>query len=74
MIVDRIEGAFAVVEIEHGMQNIPLAAIEGDIRDGAVLISIGKNRFKVNEAATCKLRQNNIKKLQHLFNNVEDLV
>lgn len=68
MVVDRLEGSLAVVETAHGMKNIPLSSIDGDVSDGTVLVTIGENRYKVDEAATHNRRENNANKLQKLFN------
>lgn len=52
MIVDRIEGDLAVVEIEKGhFKNVPLSNIAGHVRDGAVLASDGTG-YTVDEIET----------------------
>lgn len=54
MIIDRIEGDIAVVEVEKGqLRDVPLARIEGRARDGAVLIA-QDGGYAVDEAATAQ--------------------
>lgn len=54
MIIDRIEGDIAVVEVEKGqLRDVPLARIEGRARDGAVLIA-QDGSYSVDEAATAR--------------------
>lgn len=54
MIIDRIEGDIAIVEIEKGqMRDVPLARIKGRARDGAVLIA-QNGGYAVDEAATAR--------------------
>ena len=53
-IVDRIEGKVAVVEKENSqMENIPIENIQGNPKEGDVLIKDGLN-FKVDKEATIK--------------------
>ena len=52
MVVDRIEGDLAIVEIKKGcFENIPMERITGHVRDGAVLIPDG-NGYTVDENET----------------------
>lgn len=68
MIVDRIEGDLAVVEIEKGrFENVPVGSIEGDVRDGAVLVE-RDGGYVVDEDET-KLRSEAVHaRLNSLFN------
>lgn len=54
MIIDRVEGNIAVVEINKGTyRNVPLDFIGGNVRDGVVLVPSGA-RYIVDDKATCK--------------------
>lgn len=54
MIVDRIEGGMAVVEVTKGeFRDVPLAHIEGHVRDGAVLVKRG-DMYVVDEDETAR--------------------
>lgn len=55
MVVDRIEGDLAIVEIEKGcFENIPMDRITGHVRDGAVLTPDGDG-YTVDENETKRL-------------------
>ena len=60
IVVDRVEGKFAVCETENGMRNIPIHLIKGNIRDAAILKE-EEGLFSVDEEAT-KLRAAQIRK------------
>jgi hypothetical protein len=53
IIVDRIEGKFAVCETDGGMKNIPVNLIRGKVRDGAMIVE-REGFFAVDEKATAK--------------------
>ena len=54
MIIDRIEGDLAVVEVEKGqLRDVPLARIGDRARDGAVPIA-QDGGYSVDEAATAR--------------------
>lgn len=54
MVVDRIEGGVAVVEVSRGIcLDVPLDEIEGDVRDGAVVVEAGGG-YVVDEVATAE--------------------
>lgn len=68
MIIDRIEGEFAVVEISKGeFKNIPLARIAGNARDGAVLQADGQGNFFVDEEETARRQEHARSRLRSLF-------
>jgi hypothetical protein len=50
IVVDRIEGDFAVCEIDGVMTDIPLSKIIGRVKDGDMLIDNGDGSF-INDAA-----------------------
>lgn len=53
MIIDRIEGAVAVVELRKGETvDVPLSSISGRTRDGAVLRELGDGLYEVDEQET----------------------
>lgn len=57
MVIDRIEGGLAVVEVAKGeFRDVPLTCIDGDARDGAVLAETG-GRYAVDESATAERRR-----------------
>lgn len=57
MVIDRIEGGLAVVEVAKGeFRDVPLTCIDGDARDGAVLAETG-GRYAVDEGATAERRR-----------------
>lgn len=54
MVIDRIEGDAAVVEVAKGeFRDVLLTCIDGKVRDGAVLAESG-GRYIVDEAATAE--------------------
>lgn len=68
IVVDRIEGDLAVVEVEKGQfQNVPLADISGRVRDGALLRLVGKDQYEVDEVATANRRLAMQQKMRGLF-------
>lgn len=68
VIVDRIEGKLAVVELIKGeTRNVPLDLIEGRVRDGAVLVE-RDGRYVVDEDATAGRTARVAEKRKRLFN------
>ncbi len=68
MVIDRIEGGVAVVEIAKGeFRDVPLGRIDGDVRDGAVLAEAG-GRYVVDETATAERRRALDERRRALFN------
>ncbi|MGA2975932.1 MAG: DUF3006 domain-containing protein [Spirochaetia bacterium] len=51
IIVDRIEGKFAVCGTENGMIDIPIKFIKGKVRDGDVVVE-KDGIYSVDEEAT----------------------
>lgn len=67
VVIDRIEGALAVVEAGKGeMRSVPLDRIEGRARDGAVLIE-RDGRYVVDEDATAERKGRMAEKRKRLF-------
>lgn len=68
MVVDRIEGNLAVVEMGGGQfRNVPLDRIEGRVRDGVSLVSLGGGRYKVDDGDTEARRKRIEEKTKGLF-------
>lgn len=68
MIVDRIEGNLAVVELSFGRyENVPLSQIRGRVRDGAVLRQASPDAFEVDERATADAAARIKQKTKGLF-------
>lgn len=68
MIVDRIEGNLAVVELSFGSyKNVPLNRIRGRVRDGAVLRQTGVDAYEVDERATADAKARIDEKTRGLF-------
>jgi hypothetical protein len=59
IIVDRIEGKFAICESDGRMIDVPLKLIKGKVRDGVVLVE-HDGAYAVDEDAT-KRRTDEIK-------------
>ena len=56
MVIDRIEGGIAVVEVAKGkFVDVPLASIDGNARDGAVLAGNARG-YCVDQKATMARR------------------
>ena len=53
IVIDRIEGKFAVCESDGRITDIPIKLIRGKIRDGVVLVERG-GVYAVDEQATEK--------------------
>lgn len=67
VIVDRIEGRLAVVELAKGeTRTVPLDLIEGRVRDGAVLAE-RDGRYVVDEEATAERTARVVEKRRRLF-------
>lgn len=70
MIVDRIEGKLAVVELDKGkFVDIPAGKISGRVRDGAVLVKTAAGRYRVDEEETARRAQHAASLLDSLFGN-----
>ena len=68
MVIDRIEGDIAVIELAgRAFIDVPLDRIDGNARDGAALTEVG-GRYLVDEAATFERMQRTSKKRRALFN------
>jgi hypothetical protein len=59
IIVDRVEGEYAVCETDSGMKNIRVKLIKGKVRDGVVLAEKG-GIYYVDEDAT-KIRTDDMR-------------
>lgn len=69
MVIDRIEGPTAVVEIEKGVfENVPMNRIRGHARDGAVVVQDG-DALVVDEAATASRAADFAGRRQRMFGN-----
>ena len=72
MVIDRIEGDVAVVELDEGtFIDVPLARIEGALRDGAVLAA-REGGYAVDEDATAARRADLQAKAARLFRRRAD--
>lgn len=70
MIVDRIEGELAVVELDKGkFVDIPVEKISGRVRDGAVLEKGASGRYRVDEEETARRTRHAASLLGSLFGN-----
>lgn len=70
MIVDRIEGELAVVELDKGkFVDIPMEKISGLVRDGAVLVKGAAGRYRVDEEETARRARHAASLLDSLFGN-----
>ena len=69
MIIDRIEGSQAVIELGIGrFKNVPLSNIQGRARDGAVLKETSRPDFyEVDEQATQNSKARIDEKVNRLF-------
>jgi len=61
IIVDRVEGKFAVCEVDGAMKDIPVKLIRGKVRDGVFIVE-KEGIYYVDEDAT-KARKNHIDNL-----------
>ncbi|MFR3275839.1 MAG: DUF3006 domain-containing protein [Collinsella phocaeensis] len=67
VVIDRIEGDIAVVEVAKGeFVGVPLASIDGDARDGAVLAR-NAGGYYVDEKATSARRMRLDRRRHSLF-------
>lgn len=67
MVIDRIEGNVAVVEVDKGtFMDVPLSRIDGHARDGATLVK-RCDRFVVDEGETAKRNEAVREKRGRLF-------
>lgn len=68
MVIDRIEGDLAVVELTAGVfKDIPLERISGRARDGAVLRDDGQGGYEVDESETRRRSSQARSRLHSLF-------
>ena len=67
MVIDRIEGTVAVVETEDGYVDVPLSAIRGNARDGAVLVSDGSGGYVVDEGTSSQRARSIEERAARLF-------
>jgi hypothetical protein len=68
VIVDRVEGGLAVVEISRGkMANVPVSLIDGRVRDGAVLVKKADGTYSVDEKETERRMRQARSRLDGLF-------
>lgn len=69
IIIDRIEGEIVVVEINGDrMQDIPKSSIEGQFKEGDILVKGNNGKLRVDEELTKQRREEMAKKLKRLFN------
>lgn len=68
IIIDRIEGAFAVCETDTGIRHIPAASLPEDVREGDVLTETAQGYCKDSEA-TQKRRLAAAEKLRRILKN-----
>ncbi len=67
MIIDRIEGTVAVIEVEKGeVVDVPLTRIVGSARDGAVVERNGDD-YVVDEDATAERARSMAERRRQLF-------
>lgn len=66
MIIDRFEGEFAVCELNGKLCNILKNQIDGNPKEGDVLISQG-DRYSVSKEDTRRRRSKMIEKQRKLF-------
>lgn len=68
LIVDRIEGDIAVVEVgADTFVDVPVGDIEGDVRTGAVLREIAPGEYVVSEGDTAGRARRIQAKARRLF-------
>lgn len=68
LIVDRLEGDTAVVEMDvDTFVDVPVADIEGDVRAGAVLREIAPGEYVVSEGDTAERARRIQAKARRLF-------
>lgn len=72
MIIDRIEGELAVVETDDGFIDVPLSAIRGRARDGAVLVSQEDGSYTVQEDLTEKRADEAQRRFESLFTRKQE--
>lgn len=68
LIVDRIEGDVAVVEVDiDRFEDVPVADIGGDVRRGVVLREIAPGEYVVSEDETSERSERVRAKARRLF-------
>lgn len=66
LIVDRLEGDFAVCETDDGFINIPLCDISDKVKSGDILVKNGE-KYAVDKAAAAARRKELFLKQNKLF-------
>lgn len=66
IIVDRIEGGFAVVYNENKREDIPLEKLPQTVREGDVLVFC-EGGYRIDEQAVQKLKEENMALEDELF-------
>lgn len=68
MVIDRVEGDLAIVELGVGrFVNIPVSCIEGRVRDGAVLVKLDDNQYRIDEEQTALVSARAAERTRNLF-------
>lgn len=68
LVIDRIEGAFAVCEDEGRVfQNIAVSLIDGAFAEGDVLVPTNRGRFRADPEQTARRRAAVLKKQRGLW-------
>lgn len=67
IVIDRIEGDIVVIERDGSCEDVPLASIRGDARDGALLREVSPGIFEVSEDATSARAARIAEKASRLF-------
>lgn len=66
LIVDRIEGEYAVCETANGIQSIPIALLPDGVRGGVVLVQT-ESGYRIDQEQTEKRRAAAAAKLRRLI-------
>lgn len=68
LVVDRIEGDIAVVEVDaKTFVDVPLENISGNVESGSVLRKVGENTYAADEEATADRSKRVQAKAHRLF-------
>lgn len=68
MVIDRIEGDVAVIEVGRGeFLEVPVTSVGGRARDGAVVRRVSEGGLVVDEGATEQRRARVAEKARSLF-------
>jgi hypothetical protein len=65
LTIDRFEGEIAIVETDEGHINLPVSLIDGEPREGDILIKKGE-RYYIDRLAAEKRREKMRNKLNRL--------